>query len=121
MRYERLYSDQDGETHFQRVELDLKEMDYRPPAPLLFVSHAREASAVQFVRLPAGWEGKSITPPQQQYLICLQGQLEIVSSSGAKRTIQPGETVLMEDTSGKGHHTRVLGGTDCIAAIVALT
>jgi quercetin dioxygenase-like cupin family protein len=120
MKYERLYPDQNGETHFQRVELDLEEMDYRPPAPLLFVSHATAASAIQFVRLPAGWEGKNITPPQQQYLICLQGQIEITSSGGAKRTVEPGETVLMEDTSGKGHRTRVLGKSDCIAAVVAL-
>jgi hypothetical protein len=38
MQYVRLYSGKGGESHFAEVELVLNEIDYRPPAPLLFVS-----------------------------------------------------------------------------------
>ena len=120
MRYERLYADANGETHFESVSVKLEEADYRPPAPMLFVSHALSAGTLQFIRLPAGWSGENICPPQHQFLFCLQGQLEVRASDGKKRTFRPGEAVLMEDTSGRGHISHVRGRKDLIAAIVSL-
>ena len=120
MRYERLYADPSGETHFEQVPLKFDEADYRPPAPMVFVSHALQAGALQFVRLPAGWAGENICPPQRQVFVCLEGQLEIHASDGKKQTFGPGDAVLMEDTSGRGHSSRVKGGKDLIAAIVSL-
>lgn len=117
MKYTRLGVSSDGGTRFQDDELAMEEADYRPPAPLLFVSHARESSMVQFVRLPAGWEGKSFTVPEPQFFICVEGAVEITASDGECRTFAPGSVVLMEDTSGKGHSTRVVGNHDAIAAL----
>ena len=82
MRYERLYADPGGETHFETAALTLDEADYRPPAPLAYVSHALQAGTLQFVRLPAGWRGESLSPPQHQFLFCLEGQLEVRASDG---------------------------------------
>ena len=118
MRYVRLYSDDKGETHFAPVTLQLNEADYRPPAPLLYVSHAYEANAVQFVRMPSGWVGNAIHPPKHQFLICLKGHLEVTASDGKSHTFGPGDTVLMEDVSGKGHRSRVKGAEECISAII---
>jgi hypothetical protein len=120
MQYERVYADHGGETHFEPVPLKLDEADYRPPAPTLFVSHALSAGTLQFIRLPAGWAGENICPPQHQFLFCLQGQLEVRTSDGKKRVFRPGEAVLMEDSSGRGHSSHVKGGKDLIAAIVSL-
>ena len=118
MQYVRLYADEKGETHFEQVSLDLNELDYRPPAPPMFVSHAYQADALQFVRMPSGWVGEHINPPKQQFLLCLVGGLEITASDGEKRTFGPGTAVRMDDTSGKGHRSRVKGSKDSIAAIV---
>ena len=112
MRYFRLKIDSSGESHFEQAALDLNEADYRPPAPLLFVSHAYRADGLQFVMLPAGWAGESIHPPKAQFLICLKGHLEVIASDGGKRTFGPGDSLLMEDTSGKGHRTRVKGADE---------
>jgi cupin domain len=120
MRYVRLKIDSSGESHFEQAALDLNEADYRPPAPLLFVSHAYQADGLQFIRLPSGWSGESIHPPKHQFLICLKGQLEVTASDGAKRTFGPGDSVLMEDVTGKGHRTRVKGTDECIAAIIPI-
>ncbi|VFN05604.1 MAG: hypothetical protein BECKG1743D_GA0114223_107422 [Candidatus Kentron sp. G] len=38
--YVRLYTDDDGESHFQDMEATLNPTDYAPPAPLLDVSEA---------------------------------------------------------------------------------
>jgi quercetin dioxygenase-like cupin family protein len=118
MRYVRLKVDNAGESHFELAALDLNEADYRPPAPLLFVSHTYRADGLQFVRLPAGWTGESIHPPKHQFLICLKGHLEVTASDGEKRTFGPGDSVLMEDVSGKGHRTLVKGANECLAAII---
>jgi|SRR5665647_180405 quercetin dioxygenase-like cupin family protein len=120
MQYVRLYSDDKGETHFAAVTLQLNEADYRPPAPLLHVSHAYEAGAVQFVRMPSGWVGNAIHPPKHQFLIGLKGSLEITTSDGKSRTFGPGDTVLMEDVSGKGHRSRVKGAEEFISAIIPI-
>jgi hypothetical protein len=120
MQYERLYADPSGETHFEQVSLKLDEADYRPPAPMVFVSHALQAGTLQFVRLPSGWARENICPPQHQFFFRLEGQLEVRASDGKKRTFVPGDAVLMEDTSGRGHSSHVKGKKDLIAAIVAL-
>jgi len=120
MRYFRLYSDKGGDSRFAEAELALDEADYRPPAPLLFVSHAFQAGGLQFVRLPGGWTGEGIHPPKRQFLICLDGHLEVTASDGEKRSFGPGDRVLMEDVDGKGHRSHVRGPHDCVVAIVPI-
>ena len=120
MRYVRLKADNGGESHFEQVAVDLNEADYRPPAPVLFVSHSYRADGLQFIRLPAGWTGDSIHPPKAQFLICLKGHLEVTVSDGEKRTFGPGDSIMMEDISGKGHRTRVKGTNECIAAVIPI-
>ena len=120
MQYQRLYADGDGETHFAEIPLTLDEVDYRPPAPMVYVSHAMQAGALQFIRLPSGWSGENICPPQRQFLICLKGHLQVQASDGKKRTFSSGDAILMEDTAGRGHNSHVKGGTDLIAAVISL-
>ena len=120
MRYVRLKADSAGESHIEQVTLDLNEADYRPPAPMLFVSHSYRADGLQFIRLPSGWAGESIHPPKAQFLICLKGHLEVTASDGDKRTFGPGDSILMEDISGKGHRTRVKGAGECLAAVIPI-
>jgi uncharacterized cupin superfamily protein len=72
---------------------------------------------IQFIRIPAGWIGESITVPRSQFFICVDGKVEITVSDGEKRSFGAGDVVLMEDSSGEGHTTRVVGAKDCIAAI----
>jgi quercetin dioxygenase-like cupin family protein len=117
MRYVRIHTGNNGATHFADAELEMAEADYRPPAPVLFVSHARESGMIQFVRIPTGWIGESITVPRTQFFICVDGKVEITVSDGEKRTFGAGDVVLMEDNSGSGHSTRVIGARDCVAAI----
>jgi hypothetical protein len=120
MRYVRLYADAKGESRFVQVPEKFDETDHRPPAPPIFVSHAFEAEALQFVRVPAGWVGENICPPERQFFFCLQGQLEIRAGDGEKRTLHPGDVMLMDDASAKGHSSRVTGAKDLIAAIVSI-
>jgi len=58
--------------------------------------------------------------PRRQFVIILSGQLEIGLGDGSKHVFGPGDARLVEDTTGKGHTTRVLGTQVCVTATVPL-
>ena len=58
--------------------------------------------------------------PRRQFVIILSGQLEIGLGDGAKHVFGPGDARLVEDTTGKGHTTRVVGTQPCITATIPL-
>jgi quercetin dioxygenase-like cupin family protein len=86
---------------------------------IVFVSRAFAAGGLQLVRLPGGWTGE-VHVPKRQFLLCLDGRLEVTASDGEKRSFGPGDCVLMEDVDGKGHGSHVRSGHDCVAAIVPI-
>jgi hypothetical protein len=120
MRYLRLYSEKNGDSRFAEAALAIEEPDYQPPAPLLFVSHTYDASGLQFVRLPGCWTGEALHPPSRQFVICVDGHLEVTASDGEKRSIEPGGCLLMEDLEGKGHRSHVRPGHDCVIALIPI-
>jgi quercetin dioxygenase-like cupin family protein len=44
--------------------------------------------------------------PQRQYIIMLEGELEVEAGDGTKRLFSPGDILLVEDTTGRGHRSR---------------
>ena len=44
--------------------------------------------------------------PDRQYIVLLEGGVEIETSLGKKRTFETGSILLVEDTTGKGHKTK---------------
>lgn len=47
--------------------------------------------------------------PTRQLVVQVAGSAEIEASSGERRTVIPGQLILIEDTEGAGHITRRLG------------
>lgn len=121
MKYVRLYPDKNGNTHFENATLSLDEADYRPPAPMVHVSHAFAANGVQFIQLPAGWNAEGIQIPKKQFLICLSGNIEVAASDGKTRSFGPGDIVLMEDVDSSGHRTSVKGNAEFTAAVIPVS
>ena len=118
MRYHHLYSDERGESRWREVEVELKEHVFAPPAHNIHISGAIPAKAMLFLRLHAGWNEPAHQTPVRQTLVCLSGKVVVTASDGDEREIGPGDVWRMEDLSGKGHHTRVVGDTDFDAVIV---
>jgi hypothetical protein len=50
----------------------------------------------------------------------LSGVFEVTSGSDETRCFNPGNILLMEDTTGKGHTTKVVGTKAALAAVVQL-
>ena len=120
MKYVRLYSDSTGASHFGDEELKFTLADFAPPAPPISVSDAIQSEGAVVISSPAGWEGDWHPAPQRQYLICLTGQLQVEVSDGEERTFGSGEVILVEDTWGKGHVSRIVGEERCYAVVVPL-
>jgi quercetin dioxygenase-like cupin family protein len=120
MKYTRLYSDADGESHFEDVELEFQTVDFAPPAPPLDISVFGQAEQCSILRAEPGWKGDWHPAPFRQLHFYLSGEVEAEVSDGERRRIRAGEFALVEDTTGKGHRSCVIGGEAVIIAAVKL-
>lgn len=120
MKYLRLFADDQGESHFEEVEAELTPLTYAPPAPALDVSAPSDATRYVYMRMPAGWRGDWHCAPRRQLFFVMAGEVEATASDGTVRTFGPGAMLVMEDTDGKGHATRVTSPQDVFAVMVHL-
>ncbi len=120
MKYTRVYTDKDGESHFEDVEVAFNSVDFAPPVPPLDLSSFSPATQFGFLRAPVGWFGDWHPAPCRQMMFYLAGEIEAETSDGEVRLFGPGRVTLVEDTSGKGHRSRVVGGTAVLGVVVQL-
>ncbi|MCW4009581.1 MAG: cupin domain-containing protein [Candidatus Bathyarchaeota archaeon] len=120
MKYEILYTDTAGESHFKDAAVDFEMVNFAPPAPPVGLTSYIPANQLVFFKLPAGWFGNWHPAPKRQFFCCLAGEFEMTASDGETRTYHAGEVFLLEDTTGKGHKSRVPGKEDFVAAVVQL-
>lgn len=119
--YVRLYVDDNGGSHLEDLDISLASVDFAPLAGPLNVAQFLQAKQIFWVGFPAGWAGETPHPsPQRQIMVVLQGELEAIASDGDVRRLGPGGVILMEDTWGKGHSTRVIGNDEALVFAVVL-
>jgi hypothetical protein len=58
--------------------------------------------------------------PHVQLMVVLQGILEAGASDGEIRTFHPGDALLVEDTVGTGHTSRVTGEERCYMLVIPM-
>ncbi|MGA7265670.1 MAG: cupin domain-containing protein [Stellaceae bacterium] len=102
MRIHNLYADPDGETHFRDVEVECT--DGRPWGNL---SKCLPTAGMMFVEASGSTLADWHPAPCRQYVIILSGNSEVTASDGERRVFTAGDVVLVEDTTGKGHTTRL--------------
>ncbi len=120
MQYTRIYADPDGESHFDEVAVALVAKDFAPPASPLNVSAPIPAAQLVFIMLPPGWYGDRHPAPRRQYWVQIAGQIDVEVSDGEIRHFNPGDVGLLEDVTGKGHVTRVIGQDEVRGMFVQL-
>ena len=119
-RYARLFSDDQGESHFQDLHADLTPTDFAEGIPPLFVSSSLPASETSFFGAPPGWEAGWHPSSGRHLFAVLTGTWEVTASDGEVRTFAQGDVLLVEDTSGKGHASRVISEDASLALLVNL-
>jgi hypothetical protein len=121
--YARLYTGADNETHFDDVNVTFVYQDYGTKIPTVWFPQdgIMEAAGFHFVSMPAGWDGGDWHPaPRRQFIIPLSGEMEFEVSDGERRVFGPGDILLVEDTTGKGHISRMVSSSLGVFAVVPL-
>lgn len=82
---------------------------FSPPAEPFLVSDPVAVDRMLFFEVPAGWTGDWHPSPRAQYYVQLRGALRVELGSGEARVINPGELMRLEDITGDGHRSSVVG------------
>lgn len=107
MKCLRIYATEDGESHFDEVEIPTWSRQVHPNAAPFGVSADYAATRIRFTRIPSGarqvdWH----TVPERVLTVRLDGSADYQTSDGDERHVAAGAFVLFEDTHGKGHTSR---------------
>lgn len=105
MKIVRLYTGPDHESHFEDIEVELNTSGSHMQA-----SELQPAHGVMFRSASPNHLSSYHPAPRRQYVITLAGRVEIEIGDGTIRSFGPGDVMLAEDTTGRGHITRVVGG-----------
>jgi len=116
----RVYSGADGESHIAELPLDMKPFVDTEGAHGE-ATRLHPATGIAFRVSPPGYVLDWHCAPRRQYSISLAGHAEIEVGDGTVARVGPGDVVLAEDLTGRGHVTRVVGSEPRFYAIVPLT
>jgi hypothetical protein len=105
----RIYTDDDGESHFEDVTPDMTLERYASAEWL--ISEALAVDGLRFRRVVTEFPDEPHLAPRRQLIVGLAGESEVQVSDGETRRFGPGSVILVEDTTGKGHRTRKIGDT----------
>ena len=104
MKITRLFTGTDDRSHFEDIELPFESREdfglFTLPEP---------TKAVFFRETPPGYLYTWHNVVCREYVVMLEGEVEVEVGSGEKRVFKKGEVLLAEDLNGQGHRTRVLG------------
>lgn len=106
MQITRLYTGLDFESHFEEIDL--------PPGLL------QKAEGISLKESAPGTVQDWHPAPCRQYVITLSGTSEIEIASGVRRRFGPGDIMLADDTTGRGHVTRIVGDQVRVCAMIRL-
>jgi hypothetical protein len=119
LRYWHLYADGQGISRFKPASLQfghlpVKGLDDPPLAVGL-----TDVTGATFLRLAPRQVEDWHPAPRRMFLLVIQGESEVTAGDGTVRRFAPGDLVLMDDTTGKGHITKAIGELDHVALVVA--
>ena len=110
-----LYTGPDGQTHAEEIEAKFT------PGSGNDVFKLIGNSGAELHRAPGGRVSDWHTAPRRQYVITLSGHGELEVAGGKKIPVGPGHIELVEDLTGKGHITRVVGTEDRVTLQIPLS
>ena len=105
MRVVRLYTGPDKKSHFEDIQIPLKDA-----GKVGFISELYKATGVVFRETTGDYNYDFHTAPRRQYVVNMEGEVEIEVGDGTKRILRSGDILLAEDTTGQGHISRAVAG-----------
>jgi uncharacterized cupin superfamily protein len=100
-----IYADAKGESHIRDLHVE-----WVRSGPAGKISESVPVLSMAFRMTDGSYNLEWHNAPRRQYIINLEGSVEITTSDGESRVIGPGEIILAEDTTGKGHLSKAVAG-----------
>ena len=103
MRVTRIYTGDDGQSHFEDLHVPL------PPGAETQLSDLVPLKGVMFRQNQPGWRLDYHPAPRRQFVVTLSGRVEVGCGDGTARVFGPGDVMLADDLTGQGHTSAQLG------------
>ena len=111
MEVVRISDDGAGGSCSSDIAVQLEARPFAVGVPPLLVSPATSCHALNFVEFPAEVRDTAPNPThRRQFGTVLTGIAETETTDGKVRRLTAGTVVLLEDTAGRGHVTRIIEG-----------
>ena len=121
MRYVKVSTDGSGGSTLEDVDVAQAASPFADNVPALLVSDPLRASEVVFVTTSDdSAESLPHPTPRRQFVVMLEGEIDLRTTDGQTRRFGPGSICLLEDLSGVGHFSTVRGGRPATFMAVAL-
>ena len=99
----RIYNGPDQKSHFEDFEIPLSD-----EGEIGFLSERNKASGVIFRKTNGDYDYDWHNAPERQFVIVLEGSVEITVGDGTTKVFTDGHIFLAEDTEGQGHKSRAV-------------
>ena len=106
----RLYTGTDAQSHIETIDL----------SGVPEWTAGLKTTHIVFREDPVGMFLDWHPAPRRQFVIIVSGHYEIGLGNGSKHQFGPGDARLIEDVTGQGHTTAVLGDQPCLVATIPL-
>ena len=117
----RIFSDAAGETHFGEIRLPGGTRRSEASASVAWWSEKVPVRSLVWRRVEK--EAPPAIPhtsPRRQLIVPLSGAVEIEVSTGEQRTVVPGQVLMVDDVTGKGHITRAADDATRVTLVLEL-
>ncbi len=115
MQVVRIFTGADNESHFEDLQVPLEAMGAAGA-----MSKPVAVSSVIFRETAEDYNLDFHPAPRRQYVVNLTGGVEIETGSGEIRVLGPGDILLAEDTTGRGHKSRAVNDEPRRCLFIAL-
>ncbi len=105
----RLYTGEDGESHFEELDMDLGEYPW---------GDLKNATGIMFRHDEPGTFMDWHVAPRRQFIITLSGEVEIGLGDGTLRRFGAGQVMLADDLTGRGHTTHAVSDVPRVSVAI---
>ena len=115
MKVTRIFSGEDGESRFAELDIPLQDS-----GDIGALSEMFPVKEIIFRETDGDYNYTWHNAPCRQFVIMLEGSVEIEVGAGGRRTFHGGDILLVEDTDGRGHVSRAVNGQPRKSVFVTL-
>lgn len=115
MQITRLYTGPDNESHFEDIEIELEDT-----GDIGQLSEKITADGIIFRRTGPDYDYDWHNAPRRQYILMLDGAVDVEIGDGTVRRFSTGDILLAEDTTGRGHKSKAVNNQPRTSVFVTL-